>query len=420
MSMNQIGGKYFSALAASSNHYGKMLERKVNARYINSTQTKNSFVYSGAYIMNRKFHKFSILVFSALLIFGGSILTATKSTASPSIFSQKILTANDFFNSSFRGFAVSNAINLTENDFLDLAATGAKIVRIPISVNRCKNCDYYVISPKDFDNAKRVINYGKKYNFKVVIVLGVNPGGNQSDYWQDPLLLASIAQNWKALALAFKNESTIAGYDLLNEPVPHQIIMDNNQIWFNLAKQLIEAIRGIDTEHAIIVEVAPWDLPSGFNNLKPLPYQNLIYSVHMYNPHEITHQTLPNYTIPYSYPGTIAATGNVVWNKAKLSAVLEPVRQFAKKYKVPIFVGEFSCIRFAPDQSAKNYIKDLLEIFDAEGWSWTYHEYRGWTGWDAEVNSTSQFITLRSATAPIFTLLKQDFSRDVSPQSSHK
>ncbi len=369
----------------------------------------------GAFKMHGMVKKLSLIISLTFLLFEGC-----QAFAAPAIklsTSVSILSATDFQNNSFRGVNLSYNAILSEKDFEELAANGAKLVRAWIPLYRCKTCSYYAIDPKHINYAKQVVSYGEKFGFHVVIVLQPLPAGNNSDYWQNSKLLTSIAQNWQLVASTFKNNPTVAGYDLINEPVPHQMgATANNLVWFNLANHLITAIRNVDPAHAIIIEVAPWDLPGGFSGLKPLPFQNLIYSVHFYEPHEITHQTLPGYATNYTYPGVV---NGVMWDKAKLAAALDPVRQFAKTYKVPIYVGEFSCIRFAPGNSRAQWIKDVVDLIDAEGWSWTYHQYRGWDGWDAEVDSKNPAYNQRSSSATILTFLKQDFNRHVPPQSSH-
>ena len=57
---------------------------------------------------------------------------------------------------------------------------------------------------------------------------------------------------------------------------------------------------------------------------------------------------------------------------------------FQRKYNVHIYIGEFSAIRWAPDNSAYRYLKDLIDIFEAHGWDWTYHAFREWDGWSVE------------------------------------
>lgn len=67
-----------------------------------------------------------------------------------------------------------------------------------------------------------------------------------------------------------------------------------------------------------------------------------------------------------------------------LQSALKPVIEFQKAYGVHIYIGEFSAIRWAPDNSAYRYLKDLIDIFEAHGWDWTYHAFREWDGWSVE------------------------------------
>lgn len=64
--------------------------------------------------------------------------------------------------------------------------------------------------------------------------------------------------------------------------------------------------------------------------------------------------------------------------------VLESALRFQQTYNVPIYIGEFSAIRWAPDQSAYRYLKDAIELFEEYGWDWSYHAYREWSGWSVE------------------------------------
>ena len=67
-----------------------------------------------------------------------------------------------------------------------------------------------------------------------------------------------------------------------------------------------------------------------------------------------------------------------------MKRALKPVVEFQRKYGVHIYIGEFSAIRWAPDDSACRYLKDLIDIFEAHGWDWSYHAFREWDGWSVE------------------------------------
>jgi hypothetical protein len=51
---------------------------------------------------------------------------------------------------------------------------------------------------------------------------------------------------------------------------------------------------------------------------------------------------------------------------------------------VHIYLGEFSAIRWAPGDSAHQYLRDCIDIFEEYGWDWAYHAFREWDGWSVE------------------------------------
>ena len=71
-------------------------------------------------------------------------------------------------------------------------------------------------------------------------------------------------------------------------------------------------------------------------------------------------------------------------NKATLEAELKPLTEFAQKNKVPVLIGEFSVITWAPVPSALNWFKDVIDIFEAHHFSWCFHAFREWQGWSLE------------------------------------
>ena len=98
---------------------------------------------------------------------------------------------------------------------------------------------------------------------------------------------------------------------------------------------------------------------------------------------------------PVAYPGVIDGKQ---YDKAALEKALAPVVEFQRNYNVSIYIGEFSAIRWAPDHSAERYLRDVIEIFEANGWDWSYHAFREWSGWSVE--HTEDKADLKPATMP--------------------
>ncbi|HNQ88075.1 MAG TPA: hypothetical protein PKM73_05635 [Verrucomicrobiota bacterium] len=132
----------------------------------------------------------------------------------------------------------------------------------------------------------------------------------------------------------------------------------------------------------------------------------------MYLPHAFTHQGVYGSGPGWRYPGVIEGRN---WDKAALEAALKPVIEFQRAYGVHICIGEFSAIRWAPDESAYRYLKDLIEIFEAHGWDWSYHAFREWSGWSVEHGSDRSNTKPSAEPTNRQRLLQQWFSQNRKP-----
>jgi endoglucanase len=229
----------------------------------------------------------------------------------------------------------------------------------------------------------------EKYGLRVVVDLHSPPGGHRtsggyagSDHglFTDAACQRKFVEVWQHMARRYKDAKAIWGYDLANEPVEPAAGEDLAD-WQDLAERAAKAIREIDPQRTIIVEPPEWGNPQGLRELRPLAVPGVVYSVHMYLPHQFTHQGVGRPGKALRYPGQI---DGVQWDKAQLEAALRPAVEFQRTYGVHIYIGEFSAIRWAPDDSAYRYLKDLIDIFEAHGWDWSYHAFREWDGWSAE------------------------------------
>lgn len=223
----------------------------------------------------------------------------------------------------------------------------------------------------------------------LVLDLHSPPGGRQtqggyagSDYglFNNAACQQKFVEVWHHIARRYKSNQAIWAYDLANEPVESDVGEDLDD-WHALAERAAKAIRAIDPQRAIIVEPSQWGSPSGLKTFEPIDVPNVVYSVHMYAPHSFTHQNVHSPTTPITYPGQVDGR---MWDKRELEKTLAPVVEFQKRYNVHIYIGEFSAIRWAPDKSAYRYLRDVIDIFEAHGWDWTYHAFREWDGWSVE------------------------------------
>lgn len=326
------------------------------------------------------------------------------------------MSAADFQKQPYRGFTLDKASSKSASDFDVLAAIGVNLVRVGISLERCAQCKTYAIPPGSLEEIDRVVSLAEARNIHVILTMAPE-APEHAAFWTDSALQASIIDIWSHLAMRYKSKPAMGGFDLINEPSPPGRLKQAAQLYADFAERLIVAIRKIDSQRMVVYEPAPrGSMIYGFKVLeKPLPFDNVLYSPHFYQPVSLTHQGLYE-KWPYgaSYPTSD-------WNKARLSQDLEPVREFVRRYKLPIYVSEFSCVRNAPDGSAYRWIKDVSELFEAEGWSWTFHSFRGFQGWDPELPAeaprpanAAAAALMRSMDTPTMILLRGYFKKNQS------
>nr|MCU0354695.1 glycoside hydrolase family 5 protein [Cytophagales bacterium] len=114
--------------------------------------------------------------------------------------------------------------------------------------------------------------------------------GEGGKLWNEVENQNRLVALWKEIARRYANEPMIAGYDLVNEPQPTQSL----EQWRGLAQRITDAIREVDKNHVVIVEKA-LSVNRNFNldenlNFPDIRDDNLMYTFHIYDPIEYTHQ----------------------------------------------------------------------------------------------------------------------------------
>ena len=239
---------------------------------------------------------------------------------------------------------------------------------------------------KELEDLDQVLNACRKYGIMVVIDLHSPPGGRRPNkdlvMLHEPAYLDKFVSVWELIARRYKDNPSVWAYDLVNEPVMSMPAPEGMPDYLGAQTLAAKAIRAIDPKTPIIIEVDYWDSAEGFKYIDhPVDIPRIIYQVHMYWPGAFTHQGVNDAKIGVDYPGKI---NNELVDKETLRKHLEPVREFQLAYNVHIYAGEFSAIRWAPNDSAYRYLRDCIDLFEEYGWDWTYHAYREWDGWSVE------------------------------------
>lgn len=199
--------------------------------------------------------------------------------------------------------------NANEADIGALASAGANSIRLVL------RWDYFINSNGVLDTTGTALGYKlidayvqwcKKYNMYVILDMHTTPNDfdlSQATIWTNTSAQQNFYNLWSFIAARYSTEPTIAGYDIMNEPMP-----PNFADWWNtLAPAVISKIRSVDANHIIFVE-APLIGNNSFGN--KLADNNIVYSFHDYEPFVVTHKgikELSDIPVPsdYKYPGKV-------------------------------------------------------------------------------------------------------------------
>jgi endoglucanase len=140
------------------------------------------------------------------------------------------------------------------------------------------------------------IAWAKKNHVYLVLNMHVPPGGFQSlgngkALWESPEQQERLIRLWVEIARHTRGEPTVAGFDLLNEPVVTRAPAQ----WHDLAARIAAAIRAVDPEHMLFVErlnaiANRWEEDEN-RNFFTIPDPNTVYEFHFYKPFTFTHQS---------------------------------------------------------------------------------------------------------------------------------
>jgi len=202
------------------------------------------------------------------------------------------------------------------------------------------------------------------------------------------------------MAEHYKNYSELIYYEILNEP---RGISD--KIWNDIQRQVVSAIRAIDTVHTIIIGPAGWNSYNNLDEMGEYDDDNLIYTFHFYDPFLFTHQgaswaepsLVPLSGVPFPYnaeemPELPAELDNTwvegAFKDYKNTGTVAYVKQlidiaaaFKNSHNVPLYCGEFGV--YKPNSSNLDRIfwyYVVRSYLEQNGIAWTIWDYKGGFG----------------------------------------
>lgn len=258
---------------------------------------------------------------------------------------------------------------IEESDFAAVARLGANCIRLPFNYRLIESAPYeYDLGGVAY--LDRAIRFAKKYGLKIILDLHAAPGAQNHDWHSDSLgkalLWPSLSNQkrtfalWQFLADRYKNETAVAGYDLLNEAV-----LGDAQKLNAFYRKLIKAIREVDRNHILFVEGNRWAMD--LDCLEEFDDDNWAYSIHFYHPIEFTFNFIQHLNYPLrSKAGT--------FDKSTCKRLMKGYEAFGKRR--PVFVGEFGVNARQGLYGEERWLTDVLSCFEERGLHWTYWTYK--------------------------------------------
>ena len=156
---------------------------------------------------------------------------------------------------------------LTENDISRIAESGFDHVRLPINARVIQNDDGSMIEA-GLELIDRVIGWCRAHRLWVLLDLHGAPGGQtgtniddslgRPDLFLDEHHRRNTLTLWRELAIRYAADTTVLGYDLLNEPLPNEWQHRFADELGDLYRDLTREIRAVDRDHLIMYEGSHW------------------------------------------------------------------------------------------------------------------------------------------------------------------
>lgn len=278
--------------------------------------------------------------------------------------------------------------NVDEASYKEIRDLGFNSVRLMLSYNLFEsNTAPGVYKNEGWALVDRHIQWAKQNGLRLILDMHVPPGGYQSNdfkgFGNRADLKKRLEDLWVAIAQRYRNETTIAAYDLINEP------HINN--WFIYAQTLIDKIRAVDPNHLIDVEVSFHPSDKGMYKLAD---DNILYDVHWYEPWSWA----GSHTNNTPYTGTLEQFKQLLRNGEGLSEFYDADTD---SFTVPFNIGEYGVTFEKYELAGVNgvtWLQHANAAFDHFGISrqlFHYNEnnfgiYRSWNSYPNEHTKTTE------------------------------
>ena len=276
---------------------------------------------------------------------------------------------------------------ITERDVSYIASLGMDHIRLGF--------DQIVLEKAPFcyrshilDLIEDFVRWCKKYGLNVVLNLH-KAIGNYCDIREEADLLDSEELKERFISLWCELERRFSAYPGVAFELLNELRDVSPEKWNDLAARTLGALRALNPTRTVVIGSTSWNSVKTLPDLRVFDDGNVVYTFHMYEPFEFTHQrgvlqaSPLFYNRKMSYPGDIDRyndyrkvarnkehfyEGYDVMDARYIEDHLAPAVEFLKAHPDKIlWCGEFGTIRHADIVSRENYMRDVIRFCKRNG-----------------------------------------------------
>ncbi len=292
-------------------------------------------------------------------------------------------------------------LKVDADEFAAMKREGFDHVRVPIGWHRYAGAaPDFTLSPEIFSRVDFAVT--NALNNQLAVMINIHHFDAMDE--NPTQATAEFLKIWQQIAAHYKNFPAALAFELDNEPHDHATTELMNPIY----AQTIAEIRQTNPQRTLVVEPGGWGGSGELKNLVLPPDDNLIVSVHCYEPFHFTHQGAswvgadfkqtgivfpgppttplqPDLTLnPKNYVlnwiekyNTLPAKKNPSGPVA-FAAKLKYLHDWSDYYGRPVHLGEFGAIVNADTASRANFYSAFRRACESEN--------LGWCIWDWSAN----------------------------------
>jgi endoglucanase len=263
---------------------------------------------------------------------------------------------------------------------------GFQSVRIPVEWDEFVD-DSYTIESSFFDEVDHAIQAAIRNGlFPYIDIQSWDEIANEPENYYDEFIYL-----WEQIATHYASWSDSLMFEILNEPAGNLTYTIYNQY----QKDALVKIRETNSNRIVLITNAMY---SGFSSLSyaNIPDdENLIYTLHNYSTHEITHQGL-DFLGEYSYDflGTVWSASTPEYTQ--MIADIESVKEYSDSFNIPINVGEFGVFTNAGSDTRYRWLNVIANTFQSNNISYAVWDF-GSNTYKANSVSTDMFTISKNA-----------------------